>query len=159
MQMRVEASKHKTNPYRLIFTGRPEIEVVSAAFTEHAHNLESRGNPSSVSKFDRAISTWPSDKKEMRIIAPDITTVTEKLFDLYARTPDVLDTMADLIHTVADDSQLEIRMGGVQWRYNLGNRALALAELVELNFSEFEGLEAPEIDFEAEFAPILRNKK
>lgn len=154
--MRVESSDQASHPYRLLFQGKPELEVVRVAYIEHVYDLEKRGNPSSVATYERRLSELSYSKKAHAIHTPNPKIVTDKLYALHENTDEVTAVMLDVIGDLADASQVEMRMAGVVWRYNLGSRALALAELVDINIMEFDGHDVTDIDFEAEFAPILR---
>ncbi len=82
--------------------------------------------------------------------------VTDKLFALHENTDIATEAMIELIGEVADTSQFDMRMSGVEWRYNIGNRALALARVAELRLSEYAVEEAADVNFDLVFAPILR---
>ncbi len=167
--MRVETSKDQKNPYRLVFVGQPEIEVVRTAFIEHVYGLEQRGNTSSVSPFDRRVSSWwlydVDDKGKERpftrraINCKDPLIVTDKLRELHENTDMVTEEMSELIGTVADTELADTRMAGVEWRYNLGNRALALAQEVELRISDYMVEEPATGELDAVIARILAPKQ
>ncbi len=168
--MRVESSKKPDNPYRLVFVGQSEIEVVRTAFIEYVYDREIHGNSSSVRPFDRRVSNWwpydTDDKKQKReykeraIHTSRPLIIVDRLRELRDNTYMATEDMAELIGEVADTEQADMRMAGVEWRYNLGSRALALAQVVELKVSEYmvENIMAT-TDLDAEFARILAPKQ
>lgn len=163
--MRVETSNNLANPYKLVFVGQPEIEVVRNAFSEHVQNAELRGTKVPEGAFDRRISNWwPKDNKnrllkERSILLVDPRIVTDKLYELHQNTDMVIAEMREGLVGIDDIDHFESRLSGVEWRARLGSRALELAELVELRVSDFMVEDPATAEVDAAIDRILAPKQ
>ncbi len=162
--MRVDTLNDPANPHRLVFVGQYEIEVVRIAFSEHVQNAEQHGDPVAQGSFDRRISNWWPRNKQNRLVneRPILTRnaliVADRLRELHENTDMVTAEMRDALADIEDIDHFERRLAGVEWRDRLGSRALALAQVVELKFSDYIVEDRPQFDWDAGFAGILAPK-
>jgi hypothetical protein len=132
MDFRLNSDAQYTNRYHVTFSP-DEAEAVSAAYSEHVHELAVKGNSGSISDFATSVASWKCNPNQLKsVYTNSVGSINEVLNAFFERTADVIAELPDTTLVPA------FRNKDIGLRQALGEKATQLAEELAQNQATLE---------------------